>query len=177
MSLALLIRPLRPEDIPEVLALQAAAYSPTYHEAAPAFLSRLIRGRGLPIQARTAEGRMAGYLFAHPWGGRGVPALGRPLPDFQWADRLFLHDLTVASPWRGLGLGHRLLAALLAQAQALGLAEVGLVAVAGAARYWSGLGFAPAVGTEPLVGYGEGAVPMRAEVAAVRRILLDRQAE
>lgn len=176
MSSTLLIRPLRPEDISEVLALQASVYPPAYHEAGAAFLSRLAYGRGLPVLARDGGGKMVGYLFAHPWHRGGVPALGRLLPDCGAADRLFVHDLTVAPASQGGRVGYRLLATLLAQANALGLAEVGLVAVAGAAGYWSCLGFVPDTGAGALVGYGDGAVSMRGALATVRRIVLDKVA-
>lgn len=176
MSSTLLIRPLRPEDISEVLALQESVYPPAYHEVAAAFLSRLAYGHGLPVLARDGMGKMAGYLFGHPWRGSNPPALGAVLSDCGKADRLFLHDLTVAPACQGGRVGYRLLASLMAQANALGLDQIGLVAVAGAAGYWSRLGFVPDVEVGGLPGYGDGAVPMRGTVAAVRRIVLDQVA-
>lgn len=172
MAEHLVLRPIRPEDIPAVLALQAQAYASAYHEEASAFLSRLSHGVGLPTLALTSSGELAAYLFAHPWWGETIPPLGQPLLPAGEADQLFLHDLSVAPAWRGLGAGACLLSAVLANGVALGFSRLRLVAVAGAENYWSRLGLEP-VGPAG-EGYGVGARLMAGDVPDIRRILLEK---
>ncbi|MDP5279395.1 GNAT family N-acetyltransferase [Sphingomonas sp. DG1-23] len=86
---------------------------------------------------------VAGYLISHPWHREDPPKLGAlpgaiP-PD---ADAWYLHDLALLPAARGAGAGRAALDLVKAQARARGFADIALMAVGGADRYWTRQGFA-----------------------------------
>jgi predicted GNAT family N-acyltransferase len=81
-----------------------------------------------------AADRTARHVLARDAAGRPI-ATGRLLPDGH------IGRLAVLAPWRGRGLGRRLLAALIDLARAQGLAEVVASAQVRAAPFYSAAGF------------------------------------
>ena len=146
MKSAAQLRPLTPEDVPAVLALQAQCYGPEFLESAQAFRAKLEAAapHRCSWMAWRGEEPLA-YLVS-------LPALDAPSLSLPAVPRLlYLHDLAVAPAGRSLGLGRRLVAQVLESARALGLARLGLVAVQGSVPYWQAQGFAePAVLAETL---------------------------
>lgn len=165
------IRTMRPDDLPGVLALQAAAYADAGFapEGAAVYLDRMALAPDFCLVADACDGALAGYLVSHPW-HEGVPppldtGLGS-LPDL--ASCWYLHDCVVAAAAQGSGLAARLHAAGREVALAHRLRTGALVAVQGAAAYWRGKGYVPRTLPglpERLAKYGDGAVYMACVLA------------
>lgn len=151
------LRPMRPDDLPAVLTLQALAYRPEFHEPPEAFAGKLTH---YPQSAWVVEDDAAllAYLFAQP-ARRGHPPplkdAGRPVCA---PDALHLHDLAVAPAARGRGIARQLLDTALAWGRAQGLAFATLVAVQDSAQRWRHMGFIDARPEKSLASYGPGAV-------------------
>ncbi|MDB5371818.1 MAG: family N-acetyltransferase [Belnapia sp.] len=149
-------------DLPWVLAL-AGLLHPEHPESAAVFAERLALAPGF---CRVLPGG-AGYAIAHPWAspedGAAPPPLDSLLGRLPLApNALHLHDIALHPMARGAGRAAAVVAALLEVAAAQGLREASLIAVAGKAGYWAGLGFRPA-GWPPspaLASYGAGALAM-----------------
>lgn len=139
----LCIRRLERADLAAALALQAQCYPAFLREDEAAFASRLDAAAPYCLAA-TVDGALAGYLLAHGWPGGSPPEIATILPWDAPSEVLYIHDLAVGAAGRGIGLGRRLVARAFEMAAGDGLRVAELIAVAGAARYWRGLGFAEA---------------------------------
>lgn len=131
------------EDLPAALELQSQSYPDFLVESEDAFASRLDVPAPYCLVAML-DGTLVGYLLAHGWPRRSPPEVGELLSRTSASEVLFIHDLSVGSAGRGLGIGRTLVANAfeLAARDKLRIAE--LIAVEGAASYWEGLGFAKA---------------------------------
>ncbi|RYI95421.1 MAG: GNAT family N-acetyltransferase [Acetobacteraceae bacterium] len=150
-------RPMTAADLPDVLAL-ADRLHPGYPESPAVFADRLALAPGF---CRMLPG--LGYAIAHPWAGQAPPPLDTVLGILPAApDRLHLHDIALHPEARGTGQAAAVVAALLADATALGLGHAGLLALPGKADYWARLGFRPAAWPPgpALASYGPDALPM-----------------
>ena len=90
-----------------------------------------------------ADGAAAGYLISHPWHRDSPPKLGallRAIPAD--ADAWYLHDIALLPAARGTGAAKAALGFVVDSARAAGFAEVTLMAVGGADRFWAARGFA-----------------------------------
>eukprot|EP01137_Pigoraptor_chileana_P000998 Opistho-2@38011 len=145
------LRPMGLADVPAVLRLQAQCYGPAYLERAEAFEAKLRAVEPLQTSWLAWRGdEPLAYAVGLPVDGQSFPALDAP--EFSLASRpelLYLHDLAVAPAGRGQGLAQRLLARLRASAQALGLVQMGLIAVQGSVPFWQAQGFAVPARLDP----------------------------
>ncbi|MCG7562379.1 MULTISPECIES: GNAT family N-acetyltransferase [Pseudoalteromonas] len=107
-----------------------------------------------------------GYLLAHPWIGNEPPKLFEPLPDLVNSDSLFLHDMAVGPHFKGQGIGRSMMELLIKVCVSKGVKRITLVAVQGAGRFWSLLGFEEISGANLYPGYGKNAVLMEKVLAA-----------
>lgn len=145
-------------DLPVVMAIQAACYGAELLEPEAVLRARLERADDTCWVAERG-GQVCAYVAAYRSAlGAVTPlhAVFRPAPV---PDTLYLHDLAVDPAHHGLGLGQRLVDALLLKAAREGLAWSALVAVRGAAAFWQRMGFAshPLGSTDHddrLAGYG-----------------------
>lgn len=177
-------RPLASADLPAAFELQRVSYIESLRDSLVAFSSRLEVGPDTCWVAER-EGRIHGYILAHPWypglppavdtvievppavvRDAGAPGLAASLDSQEPIARVhYVHDLSVSPDAKGAGLGRELVAHSLRAAWHLGLRESELVAVPGAAVYWSRLGYTEVPVTaalaEKLRCYGAGAVYMR----------------
>lgn len=159
-------RPMRPADLPHVLAVQAQAYGDVMLESEATLGSRLALSPATCWVAVDEAAVVAGYLFTHPWRLAAPPPLDTvldALPDAP--DCWYVHDMALAPRTRGAGVAARLYAAALASAQSLGLGASALVAVQQSQGFWARFGYAAATDVSPLIaaklaGYGDGAVFM-----------------
>jgi GNAT superfamily N-acetyltransferase len=163
----LVLRPMAPQDLPAVLALQALSYPAALHDSADAFLSRMVLAAELNLTAWQGD-ELAGYLVSHPWAAGSPPPVDAVLDPATPADCWYVHDLSVAQAARGLGLGKILLAAGRDAATARGLTRSELIAVEGAAPFWRRMGWAAPAAVAPdlaskVAGYGPAAVFMTRE--------------
>ncbi len=161
------LRPMTPQDLDDVLALQAQGYPAALHDSADAFLSRMDLAPRLNLVAHQGD-YLRGYLFSHPWRAGSPPPVDAVLPASAPQDCWYVHDLSVAEAARGLGLARRLLIAGRDAASDLGLSRAELIAVEGAAPFWRRQGWSlPAIISQDLAakvaGYGPSAVFMTCE--------------
>lgn len=129
------------DDLPAIHQLEAELYEPALRVSDAAFL------RLLTLFPEGAFGFFDGpalcaFAFAVPLTGGTVLDLNTPLaavpPD---ADTFYIHNVGVAPPYRGRGLGDRLVAALFDIARARGFRRCELVSVDGSGAFWERFGF------------------------------------
>ncbi|AKH41375.1 ribosomal protein S18 acetylase RimI-like enzyme [Altererythrobacter atlanticus] len=163
------VRPLRHEDVPAAWKIQSQCYPDFLIEGEEAFASRL----DLPLSyclAATIDGDLCGYLLAHGWPAQSPPELAKPVSGEEESEVLLIHDLAVAPAGRGLAIGKALIERAFSMAAADGLRTAELIAVQGAAPYWSSLGFVEAKPdaelASRLAAYGDDAVWMTRSMAS-----------
>lgn len=130
-----------PEDIPAIGQLSRRLLGP-YAEQDFVFEERLgLCGEGcLTLSDGVSVG---GYVVSHPWRRASPPALNILLGELpNDADCWYLHDVAVDPAFRGSGAVAAIVGEIAALARGKGIATLALVAVGGAASYWSRLGFA-----------------------------------
>lgn len=135
------IRTAIPENISEILHIQASCYQPDFLEAAQAFATKL---QASPHTCWLAciEQQVAAYLVSVPVDRYTFPALNAanfclsPSPEL-----LYWHDMAVHPDFRGSGIAEKLANHALQQAKHLGFKRVGLIAVQDSSRYWHKHGF------------------------------------
>jgi ribosomal protein S18 acetylase RimI-like enzyme len=149
-------RPMRPDDLPAVLALSRLVH-PHHPERLEIFAERLdlFPDGCLVLDGFTSSG---GYLVSHPWqGGRPIPLdtrLGALPPS---PDRFHLHDLALHSRMRGRGAGRSAVAHAAAIAQEHALSRLSLVALPDSHGFWRRLSFHDEDAVPLAAGYGDGA--------------------
>lgn len=127
-------------DLDAVAAISDAVHG-VFTEPKAVFAERLAL---YPAGCRVYDrgGAAAGFLVTHPWRRGAVPKLGALLGALPPAcDIYYLHDIALLPAARGTGAGAEAVAFVRRQAMAAGCAEIALVAVAGADRYWRAQGF------------------------------------
>lgn len=128
-------------DLAGVLRVQAASYPAHLHESMEVLRLKLVLfPQSCWVVAR--DGDVLAYLFAHQWVGDLPPAFDAPLAIREGCPYFYLHDMAVHPDGRGQGLSLALWLCAKRTASALACAEIRLVAVEGAQRFWQGLGFA-----------------------------------
>lgn len=157
------------DDLPAVLAIQAQAYAPCFHEDERTFRSKLHSFPDWAWVAQTSHRKLLAYLFAQPTRLGIAPCLGDSGIPVASPNALHLHDLAVAPEARGVGLAGMLTKHVLERARQAGpeqpaLPWVTLVAVQDSLPYWSRHGFAPAPEIPGLHSYGPGATYMLRQV-------------
>lgn len=143
----LVLRLMRKADLSAALELQSQSYPEFLVESEEAFASRLDVAAPYCLVAEL-DGTLVGYLLAHGWPRQSPPAVGQLLSRTAASEVLFIHDLSVGSAGRGLGIGRRLVEKAFEIAARDKLRTAELIAVEGAASYWKSLGFAQ-VATAP----------------------------
>jgi GNAT superfamily N-acetyltransferase len=132
-------RPLRAADMGRVQAI-----SELIHPALPERLEVLDEKRRLSPGTCLGYGgeEIRGYGIAHPWLFGRIPALDGFLEGLPpEPDCLFVHDVALLPHARGRGAAARYIRLLSGLAHTAGLQGLACVAVYGAERLWSQLGF------------------------------------
>lgn len=128
-------------DLPTVTKISTAVHG-RYAEPLKVYAERLLL---CPAGCFAYEigGAVRGLLVTHPWTRAAPPpALGAMLnaiPDP--ADTWYLHDIALLPDTRGLGAGRAAVALVDDLARQAGVADITLVAVNGADRFWAAQGF------------------------------------
>ena len=129
-----------PADLSQVLAIAGVVHA-AYPEDSAVFAERL---RLYPAGCLVCEsaGRVIGYAISHPWRAGAPPALNSLLGEVPArASTYYIHDIALLPEARGVGAGVAIVARLVEQARAAGLASMSLVAVSGTVGFWERLGF------------------------------------
>jgi ribosomal protein S18 acetylase RimI-like enzyme len=162
------LRPLRPADVPGLLAVQRACYGDGLIEGEAVFVRRLASAAQCSLALVEADGpspALVAYLAAYRSRRGAVTPFEGDFHSAPQADALYLHDLAVAPAWAGRGLAQGLLAAAWQRARAEGLRHSALVSVQGTQAFWERQGYgaqplADAAQQRHLDSYGTGAVYM-----------------
>lgn len=83
------------------------------------------------------QDRVLGYCLSHAYYLDQYPSLNEVLVNTVTSDNLFIHDLAVNKNAQGQGIANLLFKALKKQATALNFTSISLVAIQGAASFWS----------------------------------------
>jgi predicted N-acetyltransferase YhbS len=155
-------------DLQAITRIQGECYSGYFIESADSFAAKLSADSEFSFMAVQGDHPVA-YVVAFPWIFGDVPELnGLEYAIPQNADGLYLHDISVSPLARKSGIAKRLLNTVLNEGNAKGYKQVFLVAIHGAASYWSRYGFkavqADAGLQQRLSPYGEGATYMARSV-------------
>ncbi|AEW99349.1 hypothetical protein SCATT_p11560 (plasmid) [Streptantibioticus cattleyicolor NRRL 8057 = DSM 46488] len=155
------MRHIQDADWPAIVALEAGAYTRHGLSEGRAALQSRVRASPRTCFVLDHHDRVAGYLLALPYPPFRVPDLARTEGSAaRHHGNLHLHDVVVAEPLRGRGLGGHLLRHLTTTAAPAGYRRLSLVAVAGSGTYWAGHGFTAHPGVELPDSYGTDAVYM-----------------
>lgn len=107
---------------------------------------------------------VGGYIVAHPWILKNPPALNKFLEQLPLeADCWYIHDIAISESFRGTGAAAVIVEQIASLAISNGFSTIALVAVSGASRYWSRIGFQDAMTVSlrsKLKSYGEDALYM-----------------
>lgn len=166
------LRPLTYGDLPAAVEIQNAVYQPLYRETAPILGSRIATAPTCCWGAFLHD-RLSAYILSHPWPAGSPPAIGETLTPGPPGDNWFIHDLAISPQVRSQGLGRELIARAARAAQTLGLTRGDLIAVQGAASFWSRFGFTSPEHLSPdlaakVAGYGDDARYMTVDLADLR---------
>lgn len=112
----------------------------------------------------TDEGALVGYLLSHPWIFAVPPSLDSFLGSLpEDSDSWYIHDLVLLPEARGHRAGEIILDQITTHARQKNFKSLSLIAISGADRYWSRLGFV-SLSTETLdlklASYGNNALFM-----------------
>lgn len=175
-SLPLCIRPLRPDDVPQMLALQAAVYPPGLHESAQVLSSKISAvPAGWTSLAATQDEHLCAYALGYPWREDRQPRWNHPLVRYDDCDVLYVHDVAVSSACAGRGIARSLVSRLLLQGARFGLDRAILIAVEGAQGYWSRHGFVASKAGQVDPAFGSDAVLMSRRLDLIESEPLARQ--
>ena len=158
-------RPMRRADLAAVVRISDAVHG-ALTEGRAIYEERLaLYPAGCGVLER--GGIAAGYLVSHPWHRHAPPPLNQLLGGIPAdADTFYLHDIALLPSQRGTGAGRAALELVARQALAAGFADITLIAVNGADRYWAARGFAYAE-AETSPSYGQGAFLMHRPVTGL----------
>lgn len=156
MKNALSWEPLTAPDIAAVAAMAGLAH-PALPERAEVFAEKAAL---FPAGCRKLllGGSAAGYGIAHPWTLNSIP----PLDGFLGAlperpECVYIHDVVVLPPARGLGAAGLYVGYLAGLAAGMKIPALALTAVYGSGALWSRFGFRGAPAPAGLGAYGPGA--------------------
>lgn len=157
----MIISQMTPADLALVDHIQRRAYAAELIESLDTLGSRLRIAPDFAFVAREQPDLM-GYLFAHPWPADQSPGLSQIIQTLpEHCDALHLHDMAVDPRFGGRGVGRTLLTTLLDSSAEAGFGQVTLVAVQGADRFWTKMGFRE---VRQVDGYDDNAILMRFDV-------------
>ena len=158
------IRNMLSEDLVEVFRIQSECFKADLAESNESIITKFRESSEYCFVA-VKDSKILGYTLALPMRTGEI----LPLNDTEYtipadADSIYLHDMAVSPSARKLGVAPALMNALFEVAKMKGFATTYLIAVSGAATYWSRHGFEAVevdeVMKQSLAKYGDDAVYM-----------------
>ncbi len=150
------IRPLKVEDLDDLLVVQRAAYGDIYIESKEIFHTKLIVSNDTCLGG-FKEGRLAGYCIGFNWqSGLAVPLHSDIRDIVHLENAYYLHDIAIHPDFEGQGLARIFMETSIEIARSRGFKSVELTAVQTAATYWQRFGYKPMAAAEG--GYGDEAM-------------------
>lgn len=160
------IRPMQPQDLAEIVRIQARCYTEITPESAESLADKQRLGAETCWVVCTGT-QLLGYVLALPWHSHYLPPLNARLDERPAiCDCIYLHDLAIDPTAHSLGLGTRLINHVFNSAANQGWKKLILIAIQGSQSYWQRYGFnsiAPYSESmqEKLASYGETATYMQ----------------
>jgi len=160
------IRPITHVMWPEILKIQAEAYSKVAPESLEVLQSKWQQSPDccfayLDEKSEPEEKNIQGYLLAHAWHSETPPKLYQILPEGSHGSILFLHDLALSKRAKGRGVGSQMVKHLLASATSSGFQSALLVSVQDSVLFWQKYGFVEVMNQKASESYGDDAKVMR----------------
>lgn len=135
------IRPMRADDVPAMLQVQAQCYPAHMNESGDVFLARWQACPDTAWVLPDAHDQALAYLVAYRSQVGAVSPLGAAFVHAGPANALYLHDLAIGLGARGQGAAQALVAHACSQAQREGLGALSLVSVNESLAFWQRMGF------------------------------------
>lgn len=136
-------RPMTAQDLDSVVAI-ADMVHPGFPEDPEVLRERLVLHQdGCFILHDPVGNEPLGYLLSHPWAADSAPRLNTLIGKLPRAEVYYLHDIALLPAARGMRAGEKAVALVEAQARALGLKHIALVAVNESGSFWLRQGFNP----------------------------------
>ena len=159
------IRPMQPQDLAEIVRIQAQCYTEITPESAESLADKQRLGAETCWVACTGK-QLLGYVLALPWHSHYLPPLNARLDERpHLCDCVYLHDLAIDPAAHALGLGTELIHHVFDSAAAQGWQKIILIAIQGSPSYWQRYGFKPItppmIMQEKLTSYGASATYMQ----------------
>lgn len=159
-----IIRPMRSEDLAEVVRIQARCYTEIVPESPESLADKQRLSPDTCLVACTGAG-LLGYLLSLPWRAEAPPVLDARIAALPAdADCLYLHDLAVDPDAQGSGAGRRLVGSVLQMLPGR-WEQTCLIAIQGSQPWWQRHGFVAVEASAPLAqklaSYGEKVCYMR----------------
>lgn len=150
-------------DIDAVVAI-ADAVHPGFPEDRQVLAERLaLHPGGCLVLRDEMDGAILGYLLSHPWSSQSVPPLNKLIGRLPDPQIYYIHDIALLLAGRGMQAGDRAVELVEAEAKALGLKRIALVAVNNSTGFWLRHGFLQEQGPKwsaKLASYGPDAAYM-----------------
>ena len=160
------VRAVIESDWDSILRIQAEVYHDGVLEELDVLKSKSIVSPTSCFVCESNDGDIAGYLLSHPWDSPIPPKLFEPLVMVSGKRQFFIHDMAVSATAQNKGVGRLLTNRVFELTKKMGVNKISLVAVQGAAGYWSTLGFSALESSNISPVYGEDAVFMEMLISA-----------
>lgn len=154
------IRELMESDWKDLMELQYRSFREDLAEGEEVLRPKWSSAPDCCFVARDDDGRLLGYIIAHPWKGEAAPALSEETAPPTLGEYLFVHDCSVDSSARGMGLGAKLSARVAEAARCKDYREIRLVSVQDSASFWRKQGYRELPSEDVVKKYGPGSLFM-----------------
>ena len=161
MNKQLTVRQMIAADCTAIDTIQRQVYVPALQESPAVLRNKQALSPATCWVLADHQDILIGYLYAHYWADADTPP---PLDTEQTeatGSLLFIHDLTIAPSYQGLGLSRLLWQTFVRYAQTKQVTDWLLVAVNGSVPFWQRRGFRSISVVAPEKGYGADARLMR----------------
>lgn len=143
MSQSIKFRPMKKEDLPQVMDVQKKTFGADLCEDYEVFLNRFdVFGQYFKVVM--ADDEVVGYMVCFPWKLGESPVNNQKFPDvLPKFDCFYLHDIALLKSQQGRGLAQKLISYAFQSALELGHQSLSLVSVKQSGDYWDKRGFTP----------------------------------